>query len=150
MITTSNFPPLYKPLDELEICSNKLIGGGNLISIGDVLPILIGAGRKPKVWLQAMQNKTRESFVTIVDNSKSMHPFVDVKNKNKITEFYVKDILILRVNNRTRTRAVVDYVNLQPLGINVIGDKSKLVAGNATFSNSTFMNVGTVLNFDIF
>ena len=78
MITRNNMPKSYNPINTLKICSNTLYGGGNLVAVGDVLPILIGKGEKPKIWLQALADSKENKFVTIIDESISKHPAVKV------------------------------------------------------------------------
>ncbi|MBY5948275.1 hypothetical protein [Photobacterium rosenbergii] len=149
MITTNNLPESYSPLDELEICTNRIVGGGHLVSMGNVLPILIGSGRKPKVWLQAVNNPHQHSFITIVDESKSLHPFVDINIKRKNLDLYIKDQHVLSVEYSTRSRAKITHIDLRPLGIIIYSSGDNLQAGNMSFSNTTFKGVNSVINFSM-
>lgn len=46
------YPNNLKKLQKLTICSNELIGGGDLIKIGDFVPLVIGVGIVLKSGLQ--------------------------------------------------------------------------------------------------
>lgn len=57
MENKNRLPENYKPLDELNICSNKLTGGAKLLGIDDFAPILIGDGEIPSVWIFGKKQK---------------------------------------------------------------------------------------------
>jgi len=44
MITRNNLPISFIAYEKLTICSNSLINGGFLLSVGDTLPLIIGKG----------------------------------------------------------------------------------------------------------
>jgi hypothetical protein len=148
MITRENLPQSFQPFPTLIVCSNTIIGGGHLVSIGDVLPLIIGQGPKPLIWLQAALDPQAKNFVTVVDASISKHPAVrvieDDKGGVKIT---TGNTAVLRVKPSGSDCAVVDEIDLRPLGINIHGDASTLNAGGATFSGSTFSGVRTIIAF---
>ena len=148
MITRENLPESFRPFQTLIVCSNTIIGGGNLVSIGNVLPLLVGQGSKPLVWLQAAVDPQAQNFITIVDASISKHPAVRVIENEDGIKITAGDVVLLRVKLTAIDSGVVDKIDLRPLGINIYGDASKLIAGGATFSNSTFSGVGTVIALD--
>ncbi len=147
MITKENIPESYKPFDKLMLCSNIITGGAYLISIGNVIPLLVGQGAKPMVWLQAVIDAKAGKFVTVVDASISTHPAVRVFEEGDILNVNSGSMLIIRIRSDAPGSAIVDRLDLRPLGINIFGDESKLQAGGNTFMTSSFQGVGTVFAF---
>jgi hypothetical protein len=147
MITKQSIPKSYKPFGRLMLCSNTIVGGGYIVSIGDVIPLLLGQGKKPMVWLQAVTDSKRDRFVTVVDASIAKHPAVRITNEGDALNVVSGSIVIIRIKSDEPGSAVVDKLDLRPLGINVFGDESHLQAGGAAFSSSTFTNVGTIIAF---
>jgi hypothetical protein len=148
MITRESTPDSYLPYKSLIICSNRIIGCGHIVSIGSVLPILLGQGPKPLVWLQAATDPQAKTFVTVVEASISKHPAIRVIEDGQEIKITTGNTTVLRVKASENESAVVYEIDLRPLGINIHGDSSKLVAGGTTFSSSTFSGVGTVIAFD--
>lgn len=152
MITTNNLPVGYKPYSTIKVCSNTLEGGGHLIVVGDVLPLLIGMGPKPLIWLQALVNpkptKKQEKFLTIVDASIATHPLVRVSEKGDEITVAAGGKIVLRVSAVHPELVEVRELDLRPLGLNVYGDESKLIAGGVQFSTSKFSGVGTLIAFN--
>src|SRR5687768_1928670 len=71
------YPANYKPLQKLEICTNILIGGGDIAHyIGPphfvrYPPIIVGQGEDiPLVWLYA---RVGDQWVPFIEKSKSNH-----------------------------------------------------------------------------
>lgn len=137
MITVNNLPKSYTPFDTLVVCSNTLIGGVNVVAIGDVLPLLIGKGFKPKIWLQAVAKPDSRDFVTIVEESISKHPAVKIYEENDVIRVELSGILVLAVKSMGENSAEVETLDFRPLGLNMHGTKGSLTAGGSIFSKNT-------------
>lgn len=147
MITRENLPKSYSPYETLVVCSNTLSGGGHILAIGDALPILVGKGEKPQIWLQALSNPDKNEFVTIVEASISKHPAVKVLEENGAINIHVGGTNVLSVKVLSDTSAEVFFLDLRPLGINLYGSNSELKVGNSTFSGNSFAGGGTMIGF---
>lgn len=147
MITKNNLPKSYTPYETLVVCSNTLSGGGNLLAIGEVLPILIGKGEKPQVWLQALTNQEKNEFVTVVESSISKHQAVKVFEENGIINVHIGGTNVLSVKVTGENSAEAFLLDLRPLGINLYGTKMELKVGNSTFSGNSFAGGGTMIGF---
>lgn len=137
MITVNNLPKSYTPYDTLVVCSNKLIGGVNVVAIDDVLPLLIGRGFKPKIWLQAIARPDQRDFVTIVEESISKHPAVKIYEENDVIRVEVSGVLVLAVKPTGENSAEVETLDFRPLGLNMYGTSASLTVGGSTFSQNT-------------
>ena len=109
--------------------------------MGEVLPLLIGVGPSPRVWLQAVAAPGSKEFVTVVADSKATHPAVDVTVDGVKVIVSVQGIAVLTVEAKNDQRAVVSEVDFRPLGLNVFGNSSSLNLGGMQLSNNTFSGV---------
>jgi hypothetical protein len=147
MITKDNLPKSYTPYKTLVVCSNTLSGGGNILAIGEVLPVLVGKGEKPQVWLQALSNPDKNEFITIVEASISKHQAVKVFEDSDALNIHVGGTNVLSVRVIGDDSAEVFSLDLRPLGINLHGNNSVLKVGNSTFSRNSFAGRGTMIGF---
>jgi len=139
MITFDNLPKSYTPYETLVICSNTLTGGVNVAAFSNVLPILIGKGAKPRIWLQAVAKPNSNDFVTIVDDSISTHPSVRVFEENNVIKIDVNRTLVLAVRSTGENSAEVESLDFRPLGLNMYGSKNSLNVGGSILSQNTMM-----------
>lgn len=143
--TKDSLPKSYKPYEELTICSNTLVGGGHIVAVSGVLPLIIGAGEKPQIWLQAINNAEKQEFISIVENSVSKHPAVDVIEISGAVTVKIQGKIILSVMSPSEDSAVVDSVDLRPLGLNMFGDASSLKVGDSSFSGNSMSGGGVLI-----
>lgn len=147
MITRNSLPEGYKPYQNLNVCSNTLIGGGHLVALGDVLPVLVGRGEIPKVWMQAPLDKSGAKYVLLVADSVAVHPTVVVTGNGPSLSVSVGGIPVLHVVQTSTDSAVVSQLDLRPIGLNISGNAASLNAGGANLSRNTFSGGGTLLAF---
>jgi len=149
MITRDNLPKNYIPLNKLTVCSNTITGGGNLVAVGDVLPLLIGKGDKPKIWLQALSDTKNNKFVVIVEESISKHPAVKVYEDSGYLNVMISGELILSVKMLDEESVVVEKLDFRPIGLNMHGNSSSLTVGGGLFSGNSMSGGGTLIGFDM-
>lgn len=147
MITRISMPKNYSHFNTLIICSNTLSGGSNLVAVGDVLPLLIGKGEKPKIWLQALSDSKKNQFVTIVDESISKHPAVKVYEESGSLNVMISEEVILSVRILDQDSAVVEKLDFRPIGLNMHGNSSSLTVGGGTFTGNSMSGGGTLIGF---
>jgi hypothetical protein len=140
----------YVPFGGIDLCSNKITGPANIITIGNVKPILIGQGKNwPLVWLKAILSPAKKEFIDIVEASESRH-----RNAVIITDAPIDGVtilygstLVLRVQKKSKDQAIVDKLDLRPLGINIFGDSQSLTMGGRVLQRNSFEGVGTIFAF---
>jgi hypothetical protein len=142
MITTENLPANYFPYPSLSFCSNEISGGGHIFAMGKVLPLLIGVGPSPRVWLQAVADPEGKQFVTIVADSKATHPVVAISDDGSKVVVSVRGKTILTVEAKDNQKAVVSEVDFRPIGLNVFGSSANLSLGGMQLSHNAFFGVG--------
>lgn len=147
MITTNALPTTYKPYQQLTVCSNLLIGGGHLVVLGDVLPLLVGCGEAPMVWLQAPVDQTGKTYVPLVAASVALHPAVSIVSDEKGLTISIGGTPVIHVIQTSTESATIDLLDLRPIGLNISGNTDSLLAGGANLSHNTFSGGGTMLAF---
>jgi hypothetical protein len=147
MITRTTLPTTYKPYQRLTICSNLLIDGGHLVVIGEVLPLLVGCGEAPMVWLQTPADKTGKTYVPLVAASVALHPAVSVISNKEGLTVYAAGTPVIHVVQTDSKSAVIDLLDLRTIGFNISGNTDSLIAGGTTISHNTFSGGGTILKF---
>lgn len=141
----SKRPNEYIPYHEIEICSNKIVGGGDLVVIGNIVPFYIGIGDVPKVWLKSLSDIKNKSFIDVVEASISKHPSIKIISNNGEIVINIGDTVILETDGNSKNQVRVIKLDLRPLGINIYGDKSALYAGGTTLTGNAFKGTGTFL-----
>jgi hypothetical protein len=149
MITKESIPTGFRAYQSITICSNEVIGGGHLFSMGDVLPLLIGVGPKPMIWLQAVAVPNSKEFITIVDASVATHPAVRVSEGGGKVTVVIGGKTVLAVEALSDQKAIISELDLRPIGLNVHGNASMLYVGGMQISRSTFAGVGTAFGFGV-
>ena len=145
MITKSNLPDSYHPYGRLTLCSNLLIGGGHLIQIDDILPLLVGKGEIPQIWLQAPTDIARKTFTQLVIASVAAHPAILLNFDSGVLSVSAGGKSMLRVRETGPDEAMVDLLDLRPVGFNIVGDEKCLTAGGVKMSGNTISGGGTFL-----
>ena len=145
--TLKNLPDSFETYNILKICSNTLTGGGHVLAVGEVLPIIIGRGEKPKIWLQALNDPIKKEFVLIVENSISKHPSVKVTETDNTISITIQQTKILSVKNISDNSAEVDFIDLRPIGFNLYGDSSSMNVGNSSFTGNSMHGVNVLVGF---
>lgn len=142
MITKTNLPSNYVPYQKLNFCSNVLEGGGHIIEVSKSIPILVGKGTPPLVWLSAKQDKEN---VLIVEASKAKFSSVTSSNIFGGTVVMSKGVVVLSARQISDEEAEVTEVDLRPLGLNIYGDKNGLHVGGMELIGNYFKGVGTLV-----
>ncbi len=149
MITTKNLPNSYVPYKILNICSNSIKDGGHVLAVGEVLPLVIGKGEKPMIWMQALADSKLKTFVTIVEASVPIHPAVRVYEKSGQLIVAVMETIVLSIENSDTDSAKIIILDLRPLGLNLHGNESVLFVGTSQLSNNSMIGTGTLVKFDL-
>ena len=145
MITLDNLPKKFQPYQNLKICSNTLIGGGYLASIGEILPLVIGKGKSPLIWLQALNEIENKKFILIVEESVSKYPNVILTESLGVLSISVQGKQILSIKTINEDSAEVEFLDLRPIGLNLYGNKDTLNIGNSEFSGNSMSGGGILI-----
>jgi hypothetical protein len=143
--TRDNLPKSFQPYHKLTVCSNSLIGGGHIVEVSGTLPLIIGKGDKPQIWLQALNNPETKEFILVVENSISKFPSVQVKEIQGFLVVSIQGNEVLRIREVSENEASVDAMDLRPIGLNLYGDVDGMKVGNGSFSRNAMSGGGVLL-----
>jgi hypothetical protein len=132
-----SLPVQFKPYKELELASNKLIDGVALFSVNEFIPVLVGKGESPEIWLYIPADPKGESWQPLVKRNRSLHPKVEVKGTGKKVTVTTPDGVVLVVECISEDLALISRLDLRPFGINVFLENNSLnVMGNSMIGNT--------------
>lgn len=139
MYSLNNLPADYSELRTLTVCSNKIIGGGFPFALGEGLPLIVGNGLNPTIWLQAIKDPDKKELILLVDrNVPTVKEISVTKPEDGVIEVYFKDkTKILRIKKTDESSAVISMLDLRPIGLNITGNQTGLNIGGSSFSNNT-------------
>ena len=151
MVKEINPPKDYIPFKELILCSNKFVNGLIPIEVDGNMPLLVGKGELPLVWL-ATPLKFRLKWKYIVVENQSLSSHIKVKISKEDSEIYVifvkennEETNLLKVKKESDDKAIVTEIDFRPLGLNIHGNDVQLFVGTNTLSNNIFQNVRTMI-----
>ena len=136
-----SLPAQYRPYKEIDIGTNRLVGGQVLFSINENAPVLIGANGVPRVWLSIPADARGETWQPLVRDNKSLHPKVTVKIKGESVIIDTPDGVVLRVRKENENLVRVNQINLRPFGINIYGNEQSLTVMNSNLARNMFVGV---------
>lgn len=149
MITKLPLPEGFQSYNIMRLCSNTLIGGAHILSVGDVLPLVIGVGSKPLIWMQAISDVKKKNFISIVESSIPQLSTVRVTVESGALVVTVKGHKVLSVREINKEEIDIFQMDLRPIGFNIFGDQEKLQAGGMQLSKNTFSGGGTFMGFTL-
>lgn len=134
------FPAGLKHYDHLRFCGSDWYGNTNLMLTEGAMPLVIGSGSKPQVWMQRFDYESKKTL-PVVEASIPLHPAVTVGEEDGELVFRVGDTPLLIMRQFDERSAEVRLVNLQPLGFDVVGDDKSLRIANMHIANSKMTDV---------
>ena len=144
-MTDFDLPTQYVPFETLRIGSNILTNVKALASVGGNLPLLIGKGSPPRVWISIPADRTGTRWYPLVKDNFSSHPDVKVEAKAKVVYVRTPQGTILTALRVSDSVLSIQKLNLRPFGLNIYADEESLhVMGNKLTKNE-FSNMQVVI-----
>ncbi len=134
-VTETNLPKEFILFEELIFCSNVIRNCNVPIVIDDRPVVLVGRGDQPKIWLWGLVDPKSKRLVPIVRSNSvliPMTPPIKVESENNYTRVKLNDIIIIHAVKSSETTAIVDQLDMRPLGFSIYGDSSTLHVGTTT------------------
>jgi hypothetical protein len=139
--STENLPADYTPYRELEFCSNRFVNTLIAIEVEGHVPLWVGAGAGPRVWLSAPAGTEKRRWTPVVVDNRSRVPDVQVKSASQgRLEVFAGETRVLEAREIDAQRAAVTWLDLRPLGFNIHGNSSVLWIGTNQFSRNHIAN----------
>ncbi len=140
-------PRNYRAFSRLVLCSNILQKVDVPFQVGDTPVLLIGRGERaedpPRVWLSVPDPDSEAEFKHVVVGQRSYCAVVAVRAVpgKPVVEVYLGEDLLVRATARSEHEAVVEKLNLRPLGLPIEGTSVGLLIENQSFVANTFTGV---------
>ncbi|GJL67848.1 MAG: hypothetical protein NPIRA06_04830 [Nitrospirales bacterium] len=143
-----SLPIDFRPYKQLEIATNKLIDGVALVSVNGFIPVLIGRGETPEIWVTIPADQQGKEWRPIVSKNSSLLDVITVIALGKKIEVAFADEIVLEVKEISGENAEITKCNLRPFGINVFLEDNCLkvmtnrYSGNTITEAEIFIDVG--------
>lgn len=144
MYTRDRMPEGYVPYDTLVVCSNTITGGGVLFQVLGQIPLWIGMGEKPRVWINSVSS-LGQALPLVVDSDPAVSNASSFE-ENGAFGFAINGDLLIRIDEFSARTCRVGELNLFPIGLAIRGDSSGMVIGGTSFSRNKFDGVGVMFN----
>lgn len=145
MEDTSRLPEDYVPFKTLHVCGNRFVSGSFIVKVGQRIPILIGKGVVPLVWI-AIAAKGEKEWTFIVARNTSVNPELSIlfsKNDHSTT-IKLKNSVIIKVRKLNEDETEIVTMDLRPIGLKIYGDENGLHIGTHFLAGSTFEGAETM------
>jgi len=143
-------PSDYVPYKVLVLCSNALVNVPVPIRVGDQPVLLIGwnpspVSQVPAVWLAAPAAPDSKAWVFVVEHNRPLRPLILVETNRPVGTVTVRvgDTLVLRAKHVSVDTAVVDALDMRPLGLVAFGDDRAIHIGGMTMERNRLVNLQT-------
>ncbi|KGT09558.1 hypothetical protein ACH34F_05205 [Elizabethkingia anophelis] len=146
-VDIKNYPEKFNKLAKLIICSNELIGGGDLAKISDFVPLVIGSGHIPQIWITSKYMGKIYEFVKRSQSYNNLIKIIPDTYSRKLL-MLIEGITLISARMISDTVCVVDKLDLRPLGLNIYGNDKELTFINNKFSGSTMEGVSFMFGTD--
>lgn len=125
------------------ICSLTIYKYKVLFRINHLIPLLIGSGSDPSIWINTTKNIESDSIEKCIENNKILHQgFSIIREDNIIIK--AEKYTVLTITETNQRHITISQIDFRPIGINLYGDESGLTFGGSHFSNLTISDVETI------
>lgn len=140
-----SLPTSYTPPPKLTIGTNTLENVKVLLSFNGFVPVLIGDGKQPRVWINIPTNKEGTEWYPLVKDNFSTNEKVTVLVSTNSVKINTPDGIVLECYKLSDGTLDVKRLNLKPFGLNVIADEIQLTVMNQMFMSSEFKNMDIMI-----
>ena len=143
-------PQGYALFRELNLCSNVLVNVPVPLLVGDWPAFLVGRSLSllsplPLIWLAAPASPDSREWNFVVESNRPLRPLIAIQTdkEGETVQVYVGTTLVLRARQSSLDTAIIDALDLRPLGLVAYGDESELRIGAMTYGRNRFQNLQT-------
>ncbi|MEQ3694238.1 MAG: hypothetical protein ABNH16_04880 [Thalassolituus sp.] len=140
-----DLPTNYRAPKKLTIGTNTLESVNILLSFNGFVPLLIGDGKKPRVWINIPTNKDGTEWYPLVKDNFSTNENVIVIESESSVKVNTPDGIVIECSKLSDGTINVERLNLKPFGLNVVSDQKQLTVMNQVLTGNGFKNVGTMI-----
>jgi hypothetical protein len=146
MPSDRNLPAGFEPFEKLIFCSNELENVPIPFMWAGAVPLLIGRGLAPRVWLNCpILEGGKNIWAPLVRDNLPAHEWMQVVERRQQIEIRARGEVLLRCEKLDSDSAAVTLLDLRPIGIKIHGTESWLVAGVVKMAKNSYFNCGVML-----
>jgi len=143
---SDDLPKKYQSFRHLKVGSNELDNVSAILEINGYLPLLLGDGITPKVWLSVPANTQGTDWYTLIKENFSSHPEVKVETGGKFIKVRARGVTVLNAIKTADKSLSILKLDLRPFGLEVFADNLLLNIMGNRLSNNEFRNVRVVVS----
>lgn len=138
-------PSQYKPFNKVRLGTNVIENVTAILTVKDHVPLLIGKGEPPRVWLYVPSNNDGTEWYPLIKDNFSSHPDIKVITEKKLVSVKTPTTIVLSCLVGDSNMINILKLDLRPFGLDVYSDENSLKVFGNTLSNNTFKNLRTVI-----
>lgn len=140
-----DLPPQYVPFSKLRIGSNVLENVKALVSVGDTVPLLVGNGSTPRIWLWIPADRSGSRWYPLIKDNFSTHEDVNVVARPKMLTVKTPQGIVFAAVKGSDNVLSVQRLDLRQFGLNIYADEDSLHVMGNTLAKNEFRNVPVVI-----
>lgn len=140
-----SLPPQYVPFHKIRLGSNTLENVVAVVSINGFIPLLVGDGESPKVWLSIPTNREGTEWYPLIKENFSSHSEVSVEVARKRVTIRTPQGTALNVIKNAENSLVFFKLDLRPFGLNVYADEGSLHVMDNKLAKNEFRNIPVII-----
>ena len=140
-----SLPSQYTPFQRVRLGSNVLENVVAVFSINSFIPLLVGDGENPKVWLSIPTNRDGTEWYPLIKENFSSHREVTVEVAKRRVTVRTPQGTVLNVVKNIKNTLVFFKLDLRPFGLNVYADEGALYVMDNKLAKNEFKNIQVVI-----
>lgn len=139
------FPTQYEPYERVRIGSNVLENVRALVSVGTHIPLLVGNGSTPRVWLSIPADKSGSRWYPLIKDNFSTNPSIKVEAGPRKLVVRAPHGTVLSAISGKEGALWIQRLDLRPFGLNIYADEGSLHVMGNTLTKNEFRNVNVII-----
>jgi hypothetical protein len=139
------FPTQYEPFARVRIGSNILENVKALVSVAGHLPLLVGDGPTPRVWLSIPADAKGSRWYPLVKDNFSSHADITVEASPKKIVVRTPQTIVLSAISGKEGALWFQRLDLRPFGLNIYADEASLHVMGSTLTKNQFRDIPVVV-----
>ncbi|HHX8575407.1 TPA: hypothetical protein ACVO35_004177 [Vibrio alginolyticus] len=136
----NTLPSAYVKPKKISLASNTLRNVTAILEVNGFVPLLLGNGDKPRVWLYIPANREGTEWYPLIKDNFSTNPNVTVKGGKKSITIDTPEGNIITARKEGGVINVTK-LDLRPVGLDLYITGESVRFMGSTFTNNTFTNV---------
>jgi hypothetical protein len=143
-----SLPTQYIPFKEIRLGSNILENVAVILTIKGNVPLLVGNGDTPRVWLYIPADREGTEWYPLIKDNFSSNPDVKVNVAPKMISIRTPEGTVFAGLVAEEDKFFITKLDLRPFGLKVYADENSLSVMGNTLAKNQFRNLRVVIGID--